>query len=80
MGPYVLAHLMECPVYLFFCVRDKERFRVILEQFAERIELSRKSRLAEIGRVAARYSERLAHYTLQTPYQWFNYYDFWGEK
>jgi predicted LPLAT superfamily acyltransferase len=78
MGPYVLAHLMGCQVYLFFCVRDKNRFHIILEPFAERIELSRKTRTSDIKLLASRYAERLASYVLQTPYQWFNYYDFWA--
>lgn len=80
MGPYLLAHMMGCQVYLIFCIRNKRGFTVILEPFAERIELSRNTRETEIELLASRYSERLAHYTLQAPYQWFNFYDFWRKS
>ncbi|MBU1664233.1 MAG: glycosyltransferase family 2 protein, partial [Gammaproteobacteria bacterium] len=76
-GPYILASLLKCPVYLFFCLRQNERFHIHFEQFAERIELPRKTRAAALQALAQRYSKRLAHYCRQAPLQWFNFYDFW---
>lgn len=77
MGPYMLAHLMACKVYLFFCVREKDRFHIYLEPFAEKIELPSRTRQASIERWATLYAERLAYYTMKTPYQWFNFYNYW---
>lgn len=76
-GPYVLAHLLGCPVYVFVCVREGGRHRLYLERFAERIVLPRQKREACIAQHAQRYAERLEHYCRKAPYQWFNFFDFW---
>jgi len=76
-GPFVLASLLECPVYLFFCLREGERYRIYCELFAERIELPRAERLPRLRAYLQQYAGRLEAYCLRAPYQWFNFYDFW---
>jgi predicted LPLAT superfamily acyltransferase len=78
-GPYVLAHALGCPVYLFFCLKEaRASYRVYFEPFAERIELPRGERLAHLAAWAQRYAARLEYYCRKAPYQWFNFYDFWA--
>ena len=79
VGPYVLAHLLRCPVHLMFCVHDGERYRIRLEPFAERIELPRAGWDAAIARWAERYARCLEAQCHATPFQWFNFYEFWGQ-
>lgn len=76
-GPYVLAHLLDCPVYLMFCMREAGRYRLYFEKFSDRIALPRAGRDAALARYAARYAERLEAYCLKDPLQWFNFFDFW---
>ncbi len=76
-GPYVLAHLLECPVYLMFCIRQDGVYRLYFEMFAERIKLPRRDKQAAIGEWAARYAKRLESFCLIDPFQWYNFYDFW---
>ena len=80
-GPYILASLLKCPVYLFFCLAEGEgtqrHYRIHFEHFADRIELPRKAREQTLADWAQRYADRLAHYCRQAPLQWFNFYDFW---
>ncbi|MEX1032911.1 MAG: hypothetical protein WDZ30_06090 [Cellvibrionaceae bacterium] len=76
-GPYILASILQCPVYLIFCLRSKSGYRVIIEPFAELIRLSRKSRDTELAQWAQQFADRLAFYAVQYPLQWFNFYDFW---
>jgi predicted LPLAT superfamily acyltransferase len=76
-GPFILASLLECPVYLFFCLRDGGRYRVYLEHFAEQIELPRQERAARLQDYVQRYAQRLESYCVKAPEQWFNFYDFW---
>jgi predicted LPLAT superfamily acyltransferase len=78
IGPYVLAHVLECPVYLFFCLRQAHGYRVYLEPFAERIRLPRQGREAAVADWAGRYARRLADYASRFPLQWYNFYDFWA--
>ena len=77
-GPYILAALMQCPVYLMFCLSDADGHTVTFEPFAERIDLPRKDREAALTALAARYARRLEHYSLKAPLQWYNFFDFWG--
>ncbi|MDR1367893.1 MAG: glycosyltransferase family 2 protein [Candidatus Accumulibacter sp.] len=76
-GPFILSSLMACPVYLFFCFRQGERFSVHLERFADKIELPRSCRRARIESYMRRYVERLEYYCRMAPMEWFNFYDFW---
>lgn len=80
VGPYVLAHVLECPVYLFFCVEEDGRYVVHLEPFAERIHLQRRERREALKGLVAHYAARLADYTARYPLQWYNFYDFWAER
>ncbi|HDR9224596.1 TPA: glycosyltransferase family 2 protein [Burkholderia vietnamiensis] len=77
-GPYVLAHALGCPVYLFFCLKEARGYRLYFEPFAERIELPRRERAAHVAAWAQRYAARLEHYCRKAPYQWFNFFDFWA--
>ncbi len=78
-GPMILAHLLECPVYLFFCLKRGRRYDLHLERFAERVELPPRSREEAIARYVAAYAARLEYYCREAPLQWFNFYDFWHE-
>ena len=76
-GPWLLAGLLKCPVNLLFCLKREGRYRVILEPFAEAVMWRRSDRDQVIAHWAGRYAERLGHYCLQAPQQWFNFYPFW---
>jgi predicted LPLAT superfamily acyltransferase len=80
-GPFILAHLLKCPVYLFFCLTkgkgSEQRFSIHFEDFATRIELPRAGRGQALQALTQAYADRLAHFSRQAPYQWFNFYDFW---
>jgi predicted LPLAT superfamily acyltransferase len=79
MGPYVLAALLECPVYLLFCLRRAGRNWVYFERFAERIQWRRAERDSVIAEAAQRFAGRLEHYLRLAPLQWFNFYPFWRD-
>lgn len=78
-GPMILASLLDCPVYLFFCLREDDGYRIHFEPFAERIELPRRERRQRLHAYLQQYARRLEAYCLRTPDQWFNFYDFWQQ-
>jgi len=78
-GPFVLASLLECPVYLLFCLKVEGRYRVFLEPFADPFVLPRAGRQAALARAVARYAERLEAHCLLAPTQWFNFFSFWEQ-
>lgn len=78
-GPFILASLLDCPVYLFFCLRDGKQFRLTLELFADSLATTRANRRQMLTEATARYAERLAHHAKAAPLQWFNFFDFWRQ-
>lgn len=80
-GPMLLASLVKSPVILFFGLyQGGNRYEVHFELFAERVILDREHRLRDIQAWTQRYADRLEHYCYIAPYNWFNFYDFWGEE
>jgi len=78
-GPFIMAALLGCPVLLLFCLKRGRRYRVIFEPFADKIDMPRASRSKVVADLVRRYAERLEHYCLECPYQWFNFFDFWRQ-
>ncbi|WP_428096536.1 glycosyltransferase family 2 protein [Candidatus Rariloculus sp.] len=78
-GPFILAHLLGCPVYLLFCLKVAGRYRIYLELFAFPLELPRADRQAALRSAVERYARRLEYYCLLAPTQWFNFFDFWSQ-
>jgi len=78
-GPYLLASVLRCPVYLVFSVHlGGNAYRVWCEPFADRVELPRADREGALRRYAQRYADRLAFVAREYPFNWFNVYDFWN--
>jgi predicted LPLAT superfamily acyltransferase len=77
VGPYVLASLLRCPVYLLFSLRAGHTSEIHFELFRESIRLPRKGRDEALTELVAEYACRLEYFCLQAPLQWFNFYDFW---
>jgi predicted LPLAT superfamily acyltransferase len=77
VGPYVLASLLQCPVYLLFSMQVGGHPEIHMESFRDVIQLPRKGRDQAIAELAAQYAARLEYFSLRAPLQWFNFYDFW---
>jgi len=80
-GPYLLAHLLRCPVFTLFCYLGPDRrYHIFFEKMTDRIRLPRKSdeRLEVMNRFARMFVEKLQVHCLRSPLQWFNFYFFWG--
>ena len=77
-GPYILASLFQCPVYLMFSSNHGLTAEIHFELFHETIRLPRKGRDQALALIAAEYAGRLEHFCRRAPLQWFNFYDFWS--
>jgi predicted LPLAT superfamily acyltransferase len=76
-GPFVLASLLKCPVYTLFCLKQNGKQAIYFEHFSDMLTFSRKNREQAVQQIVQRYAERLEHYCLMEPLQWFNFFDFW---
>ncbi len=79
-GPFVLAALLRCPVYLLHCVKDAQGYRVEVERLTTQVTLARRSRQEDLQYWVGQYARALEARVLQDPLQWFNFYDFWNQS
>ncbi len=78
-GPFVLASLLACPVYLLFCSQVGDGYRAVLEPFADPLKLPARDRRTALEHTVERYAQRLEAHCLLAPTQWFNFFDFWDQ-
>jgi predicted LPLAT superfamily acyltransferase len=80
-GPLVIASVIEAPVMLFYGLRTgPRRYELRFEPFAERVTLRREARQEDLRRWLERYAASLAERCRAAPYNWFNFYLFWGRR
>lgn len=80
-GPFILASVLKCPIYLVFGLYfEPNRYELLCESFADRIELPRQDRQAALEEVVSRYARRLEAYCRRAPNNWFNFFDFWESR
>lgn len=79
-GPFILASLLECPVYFLVCLKGSgSNYVTHMELLSDRIDLPRGKRDEVLRCEIEKYAKLLEKWALHAPYQWFNFYDFWGE-
>jgi predicted LPLAT superfamily acyltransferase len=79
VGPYVLAALLKCPVYLMGCVRQGAGHAVHFDRLCDRVELPRGRREAALQQYTAVFVQRLEELLRRAPYEWFNFFSFWQQ-
>jgi predicted LPLAT superfamily acyltransferase len=81
MGPFLLAGVLGCPVYLALCLRvGPDRYRTLMRPLAPAGRVPRGEREKHAQELLARYAGLLERTCLEHPLQWFNFYDFWEEE
>ena len=83
IGPYLLAHALQCPVRLIFSFKNyggvDNRLHFEVVKFAEKINLPRRKREQLLPTFAQAYADQLERICREAPYQWFNFYDYWAD-
>jgi len=80
ISPWLLAHTLQVPVVLCFGLYlGGNRYRLVFEPLADRVEIPRHNRGPALDALIAQYAQRLEHYVHVAPYNWFNFYDFWQD-
>lgn len=79
-APALLARILKVPLVMFICLnRGNGRYEVWFEDLADAPQASRSQRARETGAIMQRFADRLEHYARLSPYNWFNFYDFWQD-
>lgn len=78
--PILVAAALGAPVFMGFGLYlGDNRYELRFEKFADRIEINRRNRDAELRNWMQEYADRLAQQALEAPYNWFNFYDYWDQ-
>lgn len=79
-GPALIASVAKVPVILFFGLyKGKGRYDIHFELLTEETSLKRQNRDVAVQTWMQKYCDRLEYFTKQSPYNWFNFYDFWND-
>lgn len=81
IGPWVLASVLECPVYSLFVLHDtaQSNYHLYLDWMTDQLVLPRKQRQQALQVIMAQYTSKLEQLCQRYPYQWFNFFDFWQQ-
>lgn len=78
-APWLIAAVLKVPVSLAFGLyRGGNRYDLVFEAFSDGVQIPRRERAVAVPALIRRYAARLEHYARSAPYNWFNFYDFWG--
>lgn len=81
LGPFRLAGLLGCPVYLALCLRTgPDRYTTQMRPIATGGRVPRGEQEKYAHELLARYVGLLEQTCQEHPLQWFNFYDFWEEE
>jgi predicted LPLAT superfamily acyltransferase len=80
IGPFVLANLLRCPVYLLHCYHTRGRYLLDMELFEEVILPTRHGKRRSYDREVQKFAAELEKQVCHEPLQWFNFYDFWDDE
>jgi len=79
-GPYVLASVLECPLYFMGCVHDGRGYAVEFVPLAQRVLLPRVRRDQALASYAQLFALQLERMLRKAPYDWFNFFPFWDQS
>lgn len=79
VGPYILASLLKCPLYMLSCLHAERGYALRFELLAEQVLLPRGQREQALQQHAKQYALRLAELLRESPYDWFNFFPFWDQ-
>ena len=84
IGGIILANLFHCPLLQMTCAHDNSnflaRYKVRFDRLSERVSLTRIKRKTEIKELVDLYAQGLERTIRQSPFDWFNFYEFWKKK
>lgn len=77
-GPYIIAGILGVKISSLWCQKIEGKFRIEFTKIADEIKLSR-DKASSVRPYLQNYVSELERRCVQTPEQWFNFYDFWRQ-
>jgi predicted LPLAT superfamily acyltransferase len=81
LAPFLLQAVLGCPLLLSVCVRTgPAHYAASIQPFAPAGAVPRRDRRKWAEELTRRYAAALEEWCLRTPYQWFNFFEFWSDE
>lgn len=82
LGPFLLATLLKCPAWSMICTRQTNpkspaRYRVDFTRLFDGSAVSRTQRSTVLAAMAQEWVKTLQNALMNSPLDWFNFFDFW---
>lgn len=78
--PFAVAATLGCPLVLCTCVRTGDAaYASIARVLRDGPPVARREREKAVGELVDAYVGELERWCLRAPWQWFNFYEFWGD-
>ncbi len=80
-GPMLMASILKVPVVLFYGLyQGGNRYDLHIELLTDGLNIERKNRQQAVQHWTQQYVSRLEQHIIKSPYNWFNFYDFWNDE
>jgi len=80
IGPALLTASMQVPAILFLGLyHGNKRYEILFERLPDIVLTNHADRQQQMQQWMQHYAERLEYHVRRSPYNWFNFYDFWEE-
>jgi len=80
-GAVTCAIILQIPVILFFGIyKGGNRYSIYIEKLASTISTPRQKRNEVVAQYMQKYTDAIELIIKQYPYNWFNFYDYWGDR
>lgn len=80
-GPLTCASILQVPVIMFFGVYEGgNRYSIHIEKLVDSISARRENRDEIVAQYVQKYTDTVESMIQRYPYNWFNFYDYWGDQ
>jgi predicted LPLAT superfamily acyltransferase len=80
LGPFLLQGVLGCPILYSTCVQSGPgRYRATMREFTPAGVVPRVERAKHAEQLVQKYAAALEEGCFETPFQWFNFFDFWRQ-
>lgn len=76
-GPFILAHVLNHPIYAIHCYKEKNIYRIKLKELISNKELNKNMNIQSI---ANQYIDEVQSLVIKQPTQWFNFTNIWANE
>jgi predicted LPLAT superfamily acyltransferase len=81
IAPILIASTLKIPLIAFFGIyHGGQKYQIHFNLLTEKVVLTRKNRQQDIQRYAQQYADLLETQIRKSPYNWFNFYDYWQDE